>query len=294
MPRPLSFNNTPLTDAELNSRTVDVIGDLDTLNKIYFPNSDLVAAINAVPGMMERTFYVDPINGSDNNDGSQNAPFQSLTKAVDSIPVGGVGTIYLKEGQTFTLTENIVIRNKKISFYRWGNTAGVSNPIITSTEYVLGSYDAIYTFILKDGASVAFGAYTIAVDIVIPNHTGTNSIHPSNRSLILLETARNAFSAITFHFGKIVLNKHFGLIDVYNYNSGSPGFMTHFTSMTIEANDANTYLISLQPNTPMIFGTVGSTIVDNTNTGKTFRSLVNGIVTDGTTGQVLNVLGVIP
>ncbi len=100
MPRPLPFNNTELNDVELNARTVDVIGDLNSLNKIHFPNSDLVSAINAVPNMMNRTFYVDAINGDDGNDGSVNAPFASIKKAVYSAPPGAVVNIHLKNDHT--------------------------------------------------------------------------------------------------------------------------------------------------------------------------------------------------
>ncbi len=95
MPRPQPFNNTELNDVELNARTIDVIGDLDSLNKIHFPNSDLVSAINAVPNITNKTFYIDQVNGSDNNDGSQSLPFKTLQKAFNNIPPGGFGVIKL-------------------------------------------------------------------------------------------------------------------------------------------------------------------------------------------------------
>jgi len=46
-------------------------------------------------GQFNRTFYVDADNGDDNNDGSSDAPFATLQKAVDSVPIGGFGHIIL-------------------------------------------------------------------------------------------------------------------------------------------------------------------------------------------------------
>jgi len=55
---------------------------------------------NAVFNQMNRTFYVDAVNGDDNNDGSESSPFRTIQKAVDSIPVGGFVSIILKSDYT--------------------------------------------------------------------------------------------------------------------------------------------------------------------------------------------------
>jgi len=47
---------------------------------------DFIANVNSA---MQKTFYVDAVNGNDANDGSQNAPFKTLAKAIYSVPPGG-------------------------------------------------------------------------------------------------------------------------------------------------------------------------------------------------------------
>ena len=155
MPRPAPFTNTPLTDAELNARTVDVIGDLDQLNGIYFPKTNLTSALNAVPGMMSKTFYVDQVNGSDTSgDGSQTAPFASVNKAIASVPSGGQVTIRFIGNYKFTSDVGVV--NKRVVFEvpdnailkpTWyqdsGNNYNILNGINCSgfvgIEFILGS-----------------------------------------------------------------------------------------------------------------------------------------------------------
>lgn len=50
-------------------------------------------------------FFVDYLNGSDSNDGSKQAPFKTVGKAIDSVEVGTIGTtIFLKEEQKHYFT----------------------------------------------------------------------------------------------------------------------------------------------------------------------------------------------
>lgn len=61
------------------------------------------------------SFYVDYLNGSDSNDGSINAPFKTVGKAIDSVETGTVGTyIYLKEAQKHYFKEHI---GERYEFY---------------------------------------------------------------------------------------------------------------------------------------------------------------------------------
>ena len=65
---------------------------------------------------MDQTFYVDATNGDDNNNGSSTNPFKTIKKACDSVPVGGVGLIYLINGQTYNMPidKDIMLKNKII------------------------------------------------------------------------------------------------------------------------------------------------------------------------------------
>jgi len=69
--------------------------------------------------LMKRTFYVDADNGDDNNPGTSDAPFKTLRKAIDSVPMGGIGDIRIKGD--YILDEVILIVNKKIQMSLHGN-----------------------------------------------------------------------------------------------------------------------------------------------------------------------------
>jgi len=77
--------------------TLEYYDQNGNLQTVSFPNrnklvQDFIANAGSV---MTKTFYVDQTNGSDSNDGSQNAPFKTLQKAVNSVPVGGKAIIYI-------------------------------------------------------------------------------------------------------------------------------------------------------------------------------------------------------
>ena len=77
---------------------------------------------------MQRTYYVDQINGDDVNDGSSGSPFRTLQKAIDSVPDSGSAHIYLKNDYTLEYTERVFIGyNKEIHL--------VISPYILTTSY---------------------------------------------------------------------------------------------------------------------------------------------------------------
>ncbi|MEO2220059.1 MAG: hypothetical protein ABGW55_00685 [Nitrosopumilus sp.] len=79
-------------------------------------SSQLKTINNALYTGMNRTFYVDAINGDDNNPGTNDAPFKTIKKAIDSVPVGGFGTIILQNSQTHIINTWIEVKNKSIYF----------------------------------------------------------------------------------------------------------------------------------------------------------------------------------
>ncbi len=60
-------------------------------------------------------FYVDATNGDDNNDGSSSAPFKTLSKAINRIPIGGYGTVYIVG--TCEVNDFITIENKLVKLF---------------------------------------------------------------------------------------------------------------------------------------------------------------------------------
>jgi len=93
--------------------------------------------------MMSKTFYVDAVNGNDNNTGSQSSPFLTLQKAFNSIPVGGRGSIILLSNVTLTDHAWTGV-NKHIEL----NT---NNRKLSTSVYVLGNCYALNSIIIDSG-----------------------------------------------------------------------------------------------------------------------------------------------
>jgi hypothetical protein len=81
--------------------------------------------------------YVDSVNGSNNNDGTQNFPFATLKRAIALAPQGSSCKILLKGDQTHTITSDIDITDKRL----WVDTSGAytNKPIITPNGFVNGT-----------------------------------------------------------------------------------------------------------------------------------------------------------
>jgi len=75
--------------------------------------------ISDVNSVMAKTVYVNQQEGSDETgDGTQNTPFKTLQKAIDSVPSGGHGYIYFLSD--YIVDSDIVITNRMIDFYPQG------------------------------------------------------------------------------------------------------------------------------------------------------------------------------
>jgi hypothetical protein len=72
---------------------------LNSSGQMRLPFSQNPILVNG-QDLMYRTFYVDAVNGDDNNDGSSGHPFKTLQKAVDSVPISGFAVINLVSDYT--------------------------------------------------------------------------------------------------------------------------------------------------------------------------------------------------
>jgi len=82
--------------------------------------------ISDVNSVMARHVYVDAENGSDETgNGSSNAPFKTIKKAIDSAPVGSKITVHLKKHQTYIIDGVIDISGKVVKIltdeYEYGD-----------------------------------------------------------------------------------------------------------------------------------------------------------------------------
>ncbi|MGE0081997.1 MAG: hypothetical protein AB7U81_11930, partial [Thiohalomonadaceae bacterium] len=92
-----------------NNLTNEVSGKMESIN------AAVANAIAAIPNNI-RNYWVDPINGNDSNDGSQAAPFMTIKRACDGVPVGGVGEIILtNQNDRYVLEHDVYLENKIIT-----------------------------------------------------------------------------------------------------------------------------------------------------------------------------------
>ncbi len=267
MPRPAGWTpTTPVDVANLNANTKDVIGDLDLLNPVYFPNSDLVSAINAVPGMMSKTFYVDAVNGNDSNDGSQAAPFATLKKAIDSAPPGAVCYIYLLDNAPHIVSANIYANNKRIVITK---AAGVvTNPKVIFKSYTVDVGGTVYNSNnhLSLSNSYIYTSYVdfeveAATDTTLPYASASRGFHTDNSNALITNSniignglsvfsSRNTNGAFSLFICSVIINNG-NLIDT---NYGTMRFASYSTTYV----DSTGAILSPPPITGIIKDTNGT------------------------------------
>lgn len=98
----------------LNKLLADVSALINTFNA---KKSDIEAAVAAAQTAVlanNKAYWVDPVAGLDSGAGTQAAPFRTIKKACDAVPVGGYGdiTIIGDASVVAEITEDIFVRNK--------------------------------------------------------------------------------------------------------------------------------------------------------------------------------------
>jgi len=96
---------------------------------------------------MSRTYYVDAVNGDDVNDGSGGSPFKTIKKAIDSVPIGGYGSIRILSNE-INIENDITLYNKYI--YISGSSAPSSSALIKNISYTDNYGNATTGFVLQN------------------------------------------------------------------------------------------------------------------------------------------------
>lgn len=108
---------------------------------------DFIANANSV---MNKTFYVDAVNGDDNNDGSESAPFKTLQKAIDSVPVGGRVIIVLQSDY------EVLDHNEMIYIYSKHVFINLNGYILKTNVDSSTSYNQLRLVFLNKASLLAF------------------------------------------------------------------------------------------------------------------------------------------
>ncbi|HFC97929.1 MAG TPA: hypothetical protein ENJ40_05675 [Thermosulfurimonas dismutans] len=260
--------------------TVITAPSLPKLRQQYWDNMDSV---------MDRIYYVDAVNGNDSNDGSESAPFASLKKAIDSVPVGGKGLINLISD--YTINNNIQIVNKDI-------TIKVSSGKILKPSWAQDSSNdfnwlnvfnligrVILGISLEDGAKVVLDDTGYSTTVNIGDSSYTQFIKKASRCI-----------GLVYVNGSSTTIKP--IIELNGVNS-SPVFMSAGSDHSLEflvlklwevdvVVNGQGKLITAYPGAVMFFPSQAS-LIDNTGTISSWADLIGGIVKDGN-GVPRNVL----
>ena len=112
-----------------------------------------------VNAQMQKTVYVDQVNGSDTSgDGSPSAPFKSIKKAVDSVPIGGdVSIALLSDYVMYGASEQAIVINKRIG-------VDLNNHTLTAKVWSNGSYNTLGYFLPLGSFNISFANGTLTID----------------------------------------------------------------------------------------------------------------------------------
>ena len=221
--------------------------------------------------LMNKTFYVDATNGDDNNDGSSNAPFATIQKAVDSVPIGGYAVIYLQANQTFTINADIYIVNKTILF--------VGNNVDTSDNSTFPVINNVYNS--SSGYTTGFRCRNVTFLTHYVNFETANLSSSSDTLNIwegIFKRHDNSFLKLSVMIGDLTL----GDTDFIRTPSGSHGLLdVYLCNINIKqiGSNRNAYIIYNEDGN-ISFVSHGSSAEDSSGNSIDMTTLVYGIVKD--------------
>jgi hypothetical protein len=266
--------------------TANQIPVLSSSSQIELPFVQIPILING-QDLMNRTFYVDAVNGNDNNDGSQNAPFKTLQKAFDSIPFGGRGVIVLLSD----IVLNGNVRTGEDKFI----VLDLNDHKISTSVYIYGSYYAIYSVIIHSGTVLHILLRNYGV-LETPDIPTDKPFSPMRALLSFDVVCVNA--GIAFHISSrsgtpwAEIRDNTRLVSVWHWSECRPSgiFITlhpHYNRI-LNLYGSNSYYVDFQ-------GAVGGiySVIDNNDwTGYIRRNGVNISVKDAITGIIRDGNGV--
>jgi hypothetical protein len=192
-------------------------------------------------GQFSKIFYVDAVNGDDNNNGSSAHPFKTLQKAVNSVPTGGYGNIVLNSDVDLDFIGYIY--NKVLHFSLTGHKINVLND---STSMLYGFYNMGNSVFVFDGGN------NDGSTIVLPALQSDASNKTNHPTLIKKPTNGRSSSQINLV-----------------YKCG------------VELNDDGTYgLIETSYSSCFYNIDTNGTLTDNTGNNQTWADLVKFVVKD--------------
>ena len=221
------------------SPTVNQIPVLDSSKQLNLPFAPPNIKV-AGQDYMCRTFYVDAVNGDDNNDGSQANPFKTIEQACNSVPTSGLGVINLLSD--VSLLDIVNLSTKVIDIHLNGH----------SLSLTVDSTSLLHRFWSNDSCSLIIcGDSNSNSKLILPSSSdGDGSQKTSHPSLLAGGGLGTGFRSLALTYG-----------------------------VNVVLNDTAYKLLELNNNIAGSF-TVNGSITDNTGNNQTWQDLVTGIVKD--------------
>jgi len=223
---------------------------------------------------MSRTYYVDAVNGSDTNDGSNSYPFKTIKKAVDSTPTGGYVYIVLKSDYVFESSAEAIVKRNIYIWIVGNNTYSLIFKVRQNGSYNTLSYFRPLGF---------FGLVLYDVDITIDISTEDPNLNYDTRNQVIAKT----YSSSGF---VQILHSNINLPDSSNVSllCQGHGHTLEFLPLKLYNVDingtANSKLILSYSGTILLF-----TNDTRLNTNGTWSDLLAGVIRDAD-GKPRNVL----
>jgi len=274
------YSTTP-TDIQIPQINPD-----GTITNVTVPNHAKIKQmiwddVGGALGQFYKTVYVDSVNGDDTNPGTIDAPFKTLTKAVDSIPAGGYGIIKLNsdvyldtrielKGRILYITPTTLAPDTQCC------TPNQNNPWI----YAEGNI----------GTNGDMGAGFVGQGMVITEYVNIETKPCTNCGIWRGFIGRHDNS-------KYILSMYAAYIKIGTNNElvriqSGPAAITEIAlyNCNISFTDANfNTLIELEDSAPISFKPTGSTATDANGNSLTWQDVISGIIRD-TNGLPRNVI----
>ena len=275
----LHYNSNPLDvpfeyiDENGNKVTTTIKNQAGFRKKVW---DDVGSAL----GQFNRTFYVDVENGDDNNSGDSSHPFKTIKKAVDSVPIGGFGSITLAYG-TYEFNTTTSLINKIVRLNGIKDSNG-NYPVVSFKE----NPDNLGNLFHFDIHNSSLNTYNIKFDIPAPTNDVTSTINSGRYAVALRNNGRFYMYQSDVDIDDND-NGYFILAGNYNWNSenGLGGMGTLSTCNIV----ANKYLFCVGESA---FLNISSdlSIKDTDGNDRNIVDCVLNIVKDADSGNPINLI----
>ena len=226
---------------------------------------------DALSGMYKQ-YYVDSVNGNDNNTGSSNSPFKTIAKAISSVPQGGFAVIYLM--QDTILSETVSTGHRHIVFK--STTSNENANLILNTNSIGGA-----SLVIDRMGSVRIKCNTIA----------QNTFDDSIRNIIATIEGGSLWisnnDAATINAGELV-NSKLDIKENTRLTAVQGNLKIDYTDILTADDTSLLAYINYYAELALHLGSV--TLNGDTITADDYSVLITGIIKDADSGNPVNVI----